>query len=175
MARHYEPLVQVGFRTKKEVKEKIVEFATKENKGMSEYLAERVEQMFDSPTPNELEKLKEAIQGVRSKEEKAKFSASYDNSEALGEMQVIKIELGIKDKEIKRYEEEEKEYRQMLGQILMKFDQPYPTGHESIKGLIKSVLSLTEHCEDVILEYIKTQRKSKEDAMSYYKKSNKKS
>jgi hypothetical protein len=53
MARHYEALVQVGFRTKKEVKEKISESANKAGKGMSEYLANFVENIFGSDSPTE--------------------------------------------------------------------------------------------------------------------------
>jgi len=60
MARNYEALVQVGFRTKKEVKEKISESANKAGKGVSEYLANIIENIFDieniTETPQETPK-----------------------------------------------------------------------------------------------------------------------
>jgi flagellar biosynthesis/type III secretory pathway protein FliH len=55
MARNYEPLVQVGFRTKKEVKEKIMEQAQKDDKGISEYLATFFENIFENGQKNAIE------------------------------------------------------------------------------------------------------------------------
>lgn len=52
MARNYEPLVQVGFRTKKEIKEKIAEIAETQGKSVSEYLADVIESIFGSENEN---------------------------------------------------------------------------------------------------------------------------
>jgi predicted DNA-binding protein len=63
MARNYEALVQVGFRTKKEVKEKISKLANKAGKGTSEYLANIIEYIFNLDEP--IETLQETLKNSR--------------------------------------------------------------------------------------------------------------
>jgi len=64
MARNYEALVQVGFRTKKEVKERIAELASDQDKTISEYLGDIIDSIFGDGNESEnadKDKKKEAL------------------------------------------------------------------------------------------------------------------
>jgi predicted DNA-binding protein len=85
MARNYEALVQVGFRTKKEVKEKISEYANKAGKGMSEYLANIVENVFSLDEP--IETLQETLKNSQ--------EILKNNSELDSKLRTLFLELSL--------------------------------------------------------------------------------
>jgi len=85
MARNYEALVQVGFRTKKEVKEKISESANKAGKGVSEYLANIIEYIFNLDEP--IETLQETLKNSR--------EVLKNNSELDSKLRELFLELSL--------------------------------------------------------------------------------
>jgi len=85
MARNYEALVQVSFRTKKEVKEKISEYANKAGKGMSEYLANTIENVLGLDEP--IETLQETLKNSQ--------EILKNNSELASKLRTLFLELSL--------------------------------------------------------------------------------
>jgi predicted DNA-binding protein len=97
MARNYEALVQVGFRTKKEVKEKISESANKAGKGVSEYLANIIENVFNSK--NDIENVFNSNEQkeipLKNVQETLKNDSEDSKSELANKLRTLFLELSL--------------------------------------------------------------------------------
>jgi predicted DNA-binding protein len=85
MARNYEALVQVSFRTKKEVKEKISKLANKAGKRTSEYLANIIGDILDLDEP--IETLQETLKNSQ--------EVLKNNSELDSKLRELFLELSL--------------------------------------------------------------------------------